>query len=1145
MIELYNADNTTYTRHGDAILAPSSCEITAELNGPWGLSLFHPLDQEGRWRSIVPGAVIRAASFNGSQLFRIRETGKTDAGVTAEADPIFMDARGDCFILSTHPTNATGQAALTALCANNAKYTGVSDIDTEATAYFERRNLIDAIAGASPSFLERWGGEILFDNFTIRINERVGADYGVRVLYGRNIAGINEVINTDDVITRIVPVAYNGYVLTGSTPWVDSPNINSYPTIKTAEIKYDHIKLAQDVTGEPNEGDSVYNTLAEVRTALTAAAEADFAAGVDAPAVSLSIDMILLQNAEQYKDFVDLETVSLGDTVHCQHSRLGITSDARVVALKYDSLREAVTAVTLSSTEKTIFKQFATAAQAVRKALREDGSVVAEQIAGFIDGATTQLRIQNTVAQHQDVRAILFEDLDSTSATFGALSIGTQGLEISRQRTADGRDWVWTTAITAEGVIASTLIAQETLAVAKHFFADSSGVHVTEEEYDATDGNNVLITGNGVDIRDGTTSLARFGSSARVGQENAAHVTIAPTSTSFYAGTNGLAARISNDTATTTTGILAEGYTGPLSSGNGYTFPLRYYPTEVSASKPISVSVTLGGAAAIVDLTNTTAQSCPGGTVQYRSTTNSVRFVASSAITEPGAQIEITGEYTDYAPHFIFGTGISSGKGGFVEGLGTQAAGTGSHAEGTLTFASGDFSHAAGENTVAIGKASATFGLRTTASGADSFAAGIDSTASHAGSIALGKALRTGRINQVVVGEYNTGNSLHVFEVGNGDEVHRVNGFYVDTTGSAGIQTALTVGEDITAGGALTAAGDIKGARLLPGTVAIPSGANLNGRVYCQVGQYKCGSGSAGTLTNCPTSNYFTMTVISHQAADPTASNGVTVYRHLVDSTGAEWVQRLTWSSGSILSSTAWRKIISEDTSGNIAITNDLTAGGKAYAGHVQLINEVSASYDSNTELTPARICAVLKARAADFVAGTNIVNFQTIDEVTRATLYVTYVNDATAASAFCASMWLASDGTYYRKPAGSDTWALYSSPLTENYSDNLATITPIDIYNLTNGTPSSANGGCWYYKKGTRVHIHMAVTGITANSSVALYTIPAGYRPRTTSIIAGSAVSGTSVCGGYISGSTGTIYGFTARSNGTVTIDFDFDAFS
>ena len=84
---------------------------------------------------------------------------------------------------------------------------------------------------------------------------------------------------------------------------------------------------------------------------------------------------------------------------------------------------------------------------------------MADKIAGVLDAMQTQLRYQQNAAKRMTVRAILFEDLDETSPLYGAMAMGTQGLEISKTRTADGRNWDWTTAMTAEGIMAGTIIA--------------------------------------------------------------------------------------------------------------------------------------------------------------------------------------------------------------------------------------------------------------------------------------------------------------------------------------------------------------------------------------------------------------------------------------------------------------------------------------------------------------------------------------------------------------------------------------------------------------------------------------------------------------------------------------------------------------
>ena len=134
MIQIYSPANTDYTKNGDMTLMATQCDVHAVLNGAWELELTHPIDADGRWKYIEGGAVISAPSFNGDQLFRVKETDKDDSGVTATAEPIFMDARDDCFLVDVRPTDKTGQQALDIMTAPNSKYTGSFNITKIATA---------------------------------------------------------------------------------------------------------------------------------------------------------------------------------------------------------------------------------------------------------------------------------------------------------------------------------------------------------------------------------------------------------------------------------------------------------------------------------------------------------------------------------------------------------------------------------------------------------------------------------------------------------------------------------------------------------------------------------------------------------------------------------------------------------------------------------------------------------------------------------------------------------------------------------------------------------------------------------------------------------------------------------------------------
>ena len=42
--------------------------------------------------------------------------------------------------------------------------------------------MMDALNGEdSPTFIQKWGGEMLYDNYKIIVNDRVGGDYGAEV----------------------------------------------------------------------------------------------------------------------------------------------------------------------------------------------------------------------------------------------------------------------------------------------------------------------------------------------------------------------------------------------------------------------------------------------------------------------------------------------------------------------------------------------------------------------------------------------------------------------------------------------------------------------------------------------------------------------------------------------------------------------------------------------------------------------------------------------------------------------------------------------------------------------------------------------------------------------------------------------------
>lgn len=468
MIQIYNIENTNFDQNGDMSLFPSSASVHAVLNGIWEVTLEHPKDSEDRWKYIKEGAVVKMPSFNGEQLFRITHKEKSDSGISADLQPIFMDAADDCFLLDVRPTDKTGQQALDIMTAPNKKYTAETDITLTGTAYYQNKNLIEAINGDDEnSFVKRWGGEIVYDNYKAIINRHAGSDRGVEILYGKNIAenGMKEEVDLRNVVTRIIPQAYNGYQIDGDAPWVDSPLIDKYPTVKYSTMKFEDVKMRADAQeDDESKGVIICDTPAQLEAALIKRCQEQWEAGADKPQVTISVDMVMIEDTELYADVKGLVEVSLGDTVHCRNNNLDIVTDARVTELEWDCVNDRILSVSLGDYQFDYISNQVSINNRIESAIREDGSVIGSQVQGILDAVKTQFHALRDVAQKQDVRAMLFEDLNPDSPTFGAMCLGSMGFEIASKRTADGKDWIWSTFGTGQGFFADYIIAGTMLA---------------------------------------------------------------------------------------------------------------------------------------------------------------------------------------------------------------------------------------------------------------------------------------------------------------------------------------------------------------------------------------------------------------------------------------------------------------------------------------------------------------------------------------------------------------------------------------------------------------------------------------------------------------------------------------------------------
>lgn len=109
---------------------------------------------------------------------------------------------------------------------------------------------------------------------------------------------------------------------------------------------------------------------------------------------------------------------------------------------------------------------------------------------------------------------------------------------------------------------------------------------------------------------------------------------------------------------------------------------------------------------------------------------------------------------------------------------------------------------------------------------------------------------------------------------------------------------------------------------------------------------------------------------------------------------------------------------------------------------------------------------------------------------------------------------------------------------LAVNDASVLCPVTPI-VPTLDAGTHHATYGGCWYYKIGYRVRVHIGVAELTANTKTTLWQMPTGYIPKAGIAVNGQGSTYANVCRARVT-STGEVIVNSAAAYATAYMEYD-----
>lgn len=361
--------------NGLAILLPTVCTITEELNGTYEMYMEHPLDPEGRWKLLEVDNIIKA----GGQLFRIksRKTKMNSNGEKVRSVNclhIWYDLAGKaCPSYTAYNFSAWFFVKNLHLILNDPSddnwynfndasgwyrpydfFKGFStDCGTDepgmvvAYAHIEPANMVNAVIGSESSFVNVFSKEVdgetitpeLYrDNFKWSLNwRRQGAvDNAFSIVHKVDMTDIEEVYDTSNYYTHVNAISNIPGAATIEDfvrGWGSKEHVPMQPKVKIVKFQYNAEETA-DYEQAVNRFRLDYRR---------------YFRSVTKPRLTLKCNYAELSDTDLYRDYIAAKHCNVGDsgTVYCED--LGINQVLKVIRKKIDLINKDNVEITFGS----------------------------------------------------------------------------------------------------------------------------------------------------------------------------------------------------------------------------------------------------------------------------------------------------------------------------------------------------------------------------------------------------------------------------------------------------------------------------------------------------------------------------------------------------------------------------------------------------------------------------------------------------------------------------------------------------------------------------------------------------------------------------------------------------------------------------
>ena len=409
MIKIYEPEEMLFNHNGIKIIHPTKAEIYIEDNGDYYIEIESSLED---LPYLQTGMIVRAKTRWGEQGFRLTNPERKNTKVYVKGYHLWKDTQKYVIVDSNIVDKNCNDALdhINSACDVETPFNTISDITRINSTRIIRKSLEEAIA----TIVEKWGGHLYRDNWIVGVKETLGADRGIVIKYGKNSKNIEARENWDDVVTKILPVGYDGIIL---------PEI-----YLDAEIKYSTpytkvIKFEQNIDKE-NYKDKNGNLKEEEYK--------------DALIEDLRNQAVEYLKENQYfkcnyKVKAHIEgVVDLGDVIVVEHEKLGIKLTTNVIALKYDCIRDKYTEIEFGNFKSKLKDLVQKIKNDTEQTVSKANEVVKVTLQNELKEATSKIwgKLGNSFVIYEGDRILVVDKLPKETAT-NVMMINSQGIGFS------------------------------------------------------------------------------------------------------------------------------------------------------------------------------------------------------------------------------------------------------------------------------------------------------------------------------------------------------------------------------------------------------------------------------------------------------------------------------------------------------------------------------------------------------------------------------------------------------------------------------------------------------------------------------------------------------------------------------------------